>query len=213
MLITPHSTILFQGDSITDAGRSREDLTDLGTGYAALAAAWFTALHPASGVRFLNRGISGNRASDLPRPLASRLHGPQAASGLDLDRHQRHLATVRQPRPDLCRGLRRKPGRGAGKHPLCRDANRSARAIPPAGHGRAVWLAGRSRPQDRRSAAVGCGIYAALRTLRWPVRSRCGSEACQFLAAGWRPSQPGWTYLNRPGLAKGTGSLAGLNPT
>jgi acyl-CoA thioesterase I len=59
------SLILFQGDSITDAGRSRQDPDDLGSGYSALVAAWYSALFPQKKVRFLNRGISGNRASDL----------------------------------------------------------------------------------------------------------------------------------------------------
>lgn len=64
-LIQRDSVVLFQGDSITDAGRSRVDGDDLGFGYPALTAAWFTALHPGRAVRFINRGISGNRASDL----------------------------------------------------------------------------------------------------------------------------------------------------
>jgi acyl-CoA thioesterase I len=58
-------TVLFQGDSITDAGRSRENDRELGVGYPALIAAWFSALYPQRQVRFLNRGISGNRAGDL----------------------------------------------------------------------------------------------------------------------------------------------------
>jgi acyl-CoA thioesterase-1 len=65
MHIGHEAIVLFQGDSITDAGRSRQDDADLGRGYPALAAAWFSALHPEKRVRFLNRGISGNRASDL----------------------------------------------------------------------------------------------------------------------------------------------------
>lgn len=63
--IEHNATVLFQGDSITDAGRSRENDSDLGHGYAAMTAAWFSALYPESNVRFLNRGISGNRAKDL----------------------------------------------------------------------------------------------------------------------------------------------------
>jgi lysophospholipase L1-like esterase len=65
MHIEKGATVLFQGDSITDAGRSRTDQTDLGRGYAIMAAAWFSALYPKHGVRFINRGISGNRAKDL----------------------------------------------------------------------------------------------------------------------------------------------------
>jgi lysophospholipase L1-like esterase len=58
-------TILFQGDSVTDAGRSREDTSDLGLGYPLLVATWMAAKYPERRVRFVNRGISGNRAVDL----------------------------------------------------------------------------------------------------------------------------------------------------
>jgi len=63
--IQPNATVLFQGDSITDAGRSRESDADLGRGYAAMTAAWFSARYPDHNVRFVNRGISGNRVKDL----------------------------------------------------------------------------------------------------------------------------------------------------
>ena len=59
------STVLFQGDSITDAGRDRKGPESLGQGYAMMAASWFSALYPERNVRFYNRGISGNRAKDL----------------------------------------------------------------------------------------------------------------------------------------------------
>jgi lysophospholipase L1-like esterase len=57
--------VLFIGDSITDAGRNREDPSSLGSGYAAMAAGRFIADNPGHRVRFLNRGIGGNRAIDL----------------------------------------------------------------------------------------------------------------------------------------------------
>ncbi|SBT40415.1 SGNH/GDSL hydrolase family protein [Micromonospora auratinigra] len=57
--------VLFIGDSITDAGRDRTDGGDLGTGYAMMAAAWFTARHPVHRVDFVNRGVSGDRVRDL----------------------------------------------------------------------------------------------------------------------------------------------------
>ncbi|MEU2615806.1 SGNH/GDSL hydrolase family protein [Micromonospora sp. NPDC007271] len=57
--------VLFIGDSITDAGRDRSRDTDLGTGYAMMAAAWFTARHPDHRATFVNRGISGDRVRDL----------------------------------------------------------------------------------------------------------------------------------------------------
>lgn len=57
--------VLFQGDSITDAGRDWSDPNSMGVGYPMLAAAFFQARYPESGVRFVNRGISGFRVCDL----------------------------------------------------------------------------------------------------------------------------------------------------
>lgn len=57
-------TILFQGDSITDAGRSREDNTNLGLGYPTLVKGELGFENPGE-YQFLNRGISGNRVVDL----------------------------------------------------------------------------------------------------------------------------------------------------
>ena len=65
MIFEDHAVILFQGDSITDCGRSRDDDANLGAGYAALTASWLSAAYPEKRLRFLNRGISGNRAKDL----------------------------------------------------------------------------------------------------------------------------------------------------
>lgn len=59
------ATVLFQGDSITDAGRGALDPENLGSGYAMMAASWFSAAFPEKDVTFLNRGISGNRAVGL----------------------------------------------------------------------------------------------------------------------------------------------------
>lgn len=57
-------TILFQGDSITDAGRIRENPHDLGQGYSNFVAGRLGLQQP--GVHsFLNRGFSGNRIVDL----------------------------------------------------------------------------------------------------------------------------------------------------
>jgi acyl-CoA thioesterase-1 len=65
MFIQPNDLVLFQGDSITDAGRDREVDCSLGEGYAMLAAAWFAAEYPETNVKFINRGISGDRTKDL----------------------------------------------------------------------------------------------------------------------------------------------------
>lgn len=65
MRIPSGATILFQGDSITDAHRSRWRMHDLGTGYVMMVAEHILVRHPEAGVKFLNRGISGNRIRDL----------------------------------------------------------------------------------------------------------------------------------------------------
>ncbi len=65
LLLQPGARILFQGDSVTDAGRSREDDAQLGGGYANFVAAWLSALYPERRLTFLNRGAGGNRVYDM----------------------------------------------------------------------------------------------------------------------------------------------------
>jgi lysophospholipase L1-like esterase len=63
-----HGTrILFQGDSITDGNRGRnEDLNHIyGHGYVYLIASRLGLDHPAKQYKFINKGISGNRVVDL----------------------------------------------------------------------------------------------------------------------------------------------------
>jgi lysophospholipase L1-like esterase len=63
--------ILFQGDSITDMGRSREKAGEpnaqpgMGNGYAWLAAAELLVDRKGSGLKIFNRGISGNKVYQL----------------------------------------------------------------------------------------------------------------------------------------------------
>lgn len=70
-LLAPAQTILFQGDSITDAGRDKK-LQDevnsyraLGIGYAWLAASQLLVSWPDAGYKIFNRGISGNKVYQL----------------------------------------------------------------------------------------------------------------------------------------------------
>jgi lysophospholipase L1-like esterase len=62
--ITENMRILFQGDSITDAGRGASP-SGLGNGYAHITSSLMGALYPGCRLEFVNRGISGNRAKDL----------------------------------------------------------------------------------------------------------------------------------------------------
>ena len=62
--------VLFQGDSITDAGRDRKktgpnDASALGRGYPFLIASSLLMGHPESRLKIYNRGISGNKVPDL----------------------------------------------------------------------------------------------------------------------------------------------------
>lgn len=57
--------LLFQGDSITDAGRNREDLHDLGHGYPLYAAKFIKEAFPEADIEFIDKGISGNQTKDL----------------------------------------------------------------------------------------------------------------------------------------------------
>jgi lysophospholipase L1-like esterase len=62
--------VVFQGDSITDAGRNRRDpgpndAGAFGRGYAFMIAAQILGARPADGIACYNRGISGNKVPDL----------------------------------------------------------------------------------------------------------------------------------------------------
>ncbi|HNX14617.1 MAG TPA: SGNH/GDSL hydrolase family protein [Oscillospiraceae bacterium] len=57
--------ILFQGDSITDAGRDRSNPHDLGPGYPKYAAQYIQEQHPNKMFEFVNLGISGDQTKDL----------------------------------------------------------------------------------------------------------------------------------------------------
>ena len=59
--------ILFQGDSITDGNRGRNEDPNhiLGHGYVFIIAAKYGAAFPELNLTFLNRGVSGNKVTDL----------------------------------------------------------------------------------------------------------------------------------------------------
>lgn len=61
--------LLFQGDSITDCGRSRADIHSLGNGYPKYAAEYLQKQFPEVDFEFINLGISGNQTKDLVQRL------------------------------------------------------------------------------------------------------------------------------------------------
>ena len=63
--------ILFQGDSVTDAGRDRSNSADMGEGYPRYASAMIQDSYPDTEFEFVNLGISGNRTEHLVARLES----------------------------------------------------------------------------------------------------------------------------------------------
>lgn len=59
------ASVLFIGDSVTDCGRNRENLYDLGPGYPKFVAAALAQLHPDWKMTFINKGVSGDRTCSL----------------------------------------------------------------------------------------------------------------------------------------------------
>ena len=57
--------ILFQGDSITDAGRDKRNFRDMGNGYPKYAAQALKEKYPEVNFDFINLGIGGNRTDQL----------------------------------------------------------------------------------------------------------------------------------------------------
>ena len=57
--------IVFQGDSITDAGRDKRNYHDMGGGYPKYAAELISEAYPEIEFEFINFGISGNRTCQL----------------------------------------------------------------------------------------------------------------------------------------------------
>ena len=58
-------TLVFQGDSITDAGRDKRNYHDMGRGYPLYASRQLAEANPDVEFEFINFGISGNRTSQL----------------------------------------------------------------------------------------------------------------------------------------------------
>lgn len=64
IMIKKNSTIVLQGDSVTDTGRL-SDPQGFGHGYARMVATTLQSLYPDYNLTIYNRGISGNRTCDL----------------------------------------------------------------------------------------------------------------------------------------------------
>jgi predicted HAD superfamily phosphohydrolase len=58
--LKPNSSIVFIGDSITDAGRLEAAHRPFGYGYVHFAAYWLLARYPEYNIKVINTGISGD---------------------------------------------------------------------------------------------------------------------------------------------------------
>ena len=113
-----NARILFQGDSITDGNRGRSEDPNhiLGHGYCFIIAAKFGAQYPARKLTFLNRGISGNKVTelaarwqkdtlDLKPDLLSILIGINDSGAIPLDQYEqvydKLLADAKAANPNL----------------------------------------------------------------------------------------------------------------
>ena len=65
--LEPNQTIVFIGDSITDAGRFEAAYRPFGFGYVHFAANWLLAKYPELNLNIINTGVSGNSILDLQR--------------------------------------------------------------------------------------------------------------------------------------------------
>ena len=63
--LKPDQTILFIGDSITDAGRLESAYRPFGYGYVHFVAYWLLAKYPEYNINIINTGISGDTIRDL----------------------------------------------------------------------------------------------------------------------------------------------------
>lgn len=66
LLLGRETRLLFIGDSITDCGR-REDPESIGGGYVRLVRDWLAARDPSAAPIVINRGIGGNKVTDLKK--------------------------------------------------------------------------------------------------------------------------------------------------
>ncbi len=85
---------IFIGDSITDAGRFQCP-EGMGGGYVRLVRDWLLASHPGSAPEVVNRGISGNKVTDL-----------QARWDEDVLAHQPSLVSIKIGINDVWHGLK-----------------------------------------------------------------------------------------------------------
>ncbi len=105
LTLQPNDTLLFYGDSITDCGRSREDLANLGGGYVNYINARLGLHLPSAARRTINTGISGNRIYDLEKRLDADLlaHKPTVITfliGIN-DTWRRYDSNVMSPAPEF----------------------------------------------------------------------------------------------------------------
>ncbi|WP_043583396.1 SGNH/GDSL hydrolase family protein [Geminisphaera colitermitum] len=105
LILQPNDTLLFYGDSITDCGRDRSNLANLGGGYVNYINAQLGHRQPSATRRVINTGISGNRIYDLEQRLEADLlaHKPTVVTfliGIN-DTWRRYDSKLMSPAPEF----------------------------------------------------------------------------------------------------------------
>lgn len=65
MLLQKNDVVLFQGDSVTDCGRARDNFYDLGVGYPLVISSVLSYMLADYNLTFINRGVSGDRTTEM----------------------------------------------------------------------------------------------------------------------------------------------------
>lgn len=65
MLLQKNDVILFQGDSVTDCGRARDNFYDLGVGYPLIVSSLLFHKLADYNLTFINRAVSGDRTTEM----------------------------------------------------------------------------------------------------------------------------------------------------
>ncbi len=64
-------TLIYLGDSVTDCGRHPDGIYNLGTGYPNIFSALFRVNYPETMINFVNKGVGGNRTTEVIARLKS----------------------------------------------------------------------------------------------------------------------------------------------
>lgn len=219
MLIQVNDAVLFQGDSITDAGRSRDNQTandpaGLGHGYVLHAAGMLHEALPHAKLAIYNRGVGGERVTNLkkrwradtlnlkPDVLSVLIgvndtwHGTGSGmpgNGVPLDRYEEVYRQILAAAKDELPGL---------KLVLCEPF------VLPCGVVNDLWFPEFTRRRDivKRLADEFGAVFVRLQSIFDEAQKRAAAEA--WAADGVHPTLAGHMLLAKAWVAAVSGAQA-----